>query len=150
MKRTFAILFSLAALFAACNKPSVEEPVEPFTAATYAGTVSVAFNGADFDNPDIRVDVLAEPSTGTLSITIHEIRFAPQMPVTVDVTIPDVHYKEVDGVIAFEAQSIVPLSGVVPMERYKVSGLNGSIRGDRCEFSLSFGNYPTSFSGDKI
>jgi len=142
----------LATLFAgACSKDETEEEPLPYTGSSYLGTVTVLYNGEDYDNENITVDLSAnEPADGTLSMTIHQIRFVPQMPVTVDVSIPTVKYTRTDDGITFSADSVVPYSGVVPVERYLVTGLEGSVKGDDCTFTVNFGAYPTSFNGTVV
>lgn len=145
MKRIL-LVFSALLAFVACNKNNENQP-EPFSGASYQGTVSVTYQGQDNDNPDIKVDVTKDETGNTLSITIYQIKFVPQMPVTVDVTIPGVAYSEKNGVVSFQGDNIIPLSGVVPVERYLVSGLSGTIQDKNCQFSLNFGSFPTRFTG---
>lgn len=150
MKRFFYFIFIAATLVAGCSKITEEPEPDPFGGASYKGVVSVEFAGADYDNSDILVDVTPDEGAGTLTIDIHQIKFVPQMPVTVDVTVPGVSYSEKGGVLTFSGDGIIPLSGVVPVERYLVSGLTGTIKEDSCTFSLNFGSYPTKFTGSKV
>ena len=106
------------------------------------------YNDETMDNPDILVDVTLV--NGTITLDIHEIKFVPQMPVTVDVSVPGIAYEVKDGLLNFSGDGIVPLSGVVPVERYRVSVLSGYIQGEVCHFSLCFGSYPTEFNGVQI
>jgi len=147
MKRIAFFLLTLALVFTGCKPSSGDPAQEPYSGASYKGTVTVTYEGEDFDNEGIRVEIKSDPTAGTLRIDIYQIKFVPKMPVTVDVTVPGVPYTEKDGVLTFSGDDIVPLSGVAPVERYRVSGLSGTVIGKDCTFSLRFGSYPTSFSG---
>ena len=50
----------------------------------------------------------------------------------------------------YRADGVVPLALNGPVERYMVTGLAGSIKGDEIEFSLNFGDFPTKYRGTKI
>ncbi len=129
-----------------CNKVDPEKA--PFlSTTTYIGVVSVLYEGETYDNPDIRVDITVDSEDGTLEIFIHKIKFVPRMPVRVDVKVPGVSCIESSGEISFSGDDIVPFSGILPMAKYNVKGLSGTISGKECSFSLNFGDYPTSFTG---
>ena len=138
-------MLAATAMLAGCNKPA-EEPALP-SKADYKGTVSVEYQGAVNDNEDIRVNFEASEDGATASITIYKIRFVPQMPVTVDVTSPDVQLTQSGDEILLTCDEVVPLSMGGPVERYKVTGLKGKQKGDELNFSLNFGSFPTSFTG---
>jgi len=147
MKRIAFILIASLMAFCACEKDPV---YEPFDDADYRGVVTVEYQGVNYDNNNISVEVDVDDATGTLTIDLYQIKFVPQMPVTVDVTIPGVKYSEAEGVLTFSGDNIIPLSGVVPVERYLVTGLSGTIKDRQCSFSLNFGAFPTSFVGTEV
>ena len=82
--------------------------------------------------------------------SIHQIRFVPQMPVIIDITIPGIALNSTDDKIALKCDSVIPqaMGGEVP--RYKVTGLKGEIVDDELWFSLNFGSFPTSFRGARL
>lgn len=142
----FAALAAIVILIS-CGKKE-DEPITP-TNADFKGTVSVVFNGSPFDNEDINVNFTPSGDGKTASITIYKIRFVPQMPVTIDVTIPNVNVTVTGGMMSLSKDQVVPLAMGGEYPRYTVTDLKGTIEGDEMSFSLNFGDYPTSFTGRK-
>jgi len=120
---------------------------EKSQAAEYVGTVSVEYKGDIYDNPDIRVHFLPSDDEKTAKIVIYRIKFVPQMPVTIDVTIPSIELTQSGSGFSLKADNVVPLALGGEYEKYRVTALNGSVSGEKLSFSLNFGDYPTSFSG---
>ena len=150
MKKTVFIIAALAAVLVSCEKnDKVDAPIQP-KQGEYVGVVTVTYQGADYDNKDISVDFAPNEKGDSASVTIHQIRFVPQMPVTIDITIPGIAVNSTDDKIALKCDSVIPqaMGGEVP--RYKVTGLKGEIVDDELSFSLNFGSYPTSFRGTRI
>ncbi|MBR0534165.1 MAG: hypothetical protein IJK19_05700 [Bacteroidales bacterium] len=50
--------------------------------------MTVIYQEAPFDNENINVNFTPSEDGKTASITLHQIRFVPQMPVTIDVPFP--------------------------------------------------------------
>lgn len=148
MKKTVFMLAAIAAVLVSCNEKEAEDaPIRP-QEADYIGTVTVTFRETDYDNEDISVNFTPNEKGDSASITIHQIRFVPQMPVTIDITIPSIALSSTDQVVTLSGDSIVPLAlGGSPYPRYTVTGLTGELKGNDLNFSLKFGDYPTSFHG---
>ncbi|MBQ9660657.1 MAG: hypothetical protein IJV37_05255 [Bacteroidales bacterium] len=147
MKTKFlSAAFAAALLLTACGKATPEQPVVPEESA-YTGTVTVIYEGAPFDNENISVDFTPAEDGASASITIHQIRFVPQMPVTIDVTIPGITLLGTAEKILLSCARVVPLAMGGEYPRYTVTDLSGEIAGDELVFSLKFGDYPTSFAG---
>ena len=140
--------FVAVILLAACGKTDSKEEIIPQT-ADYTGTVTVLDQGSPFDNENIEVNFTPSEDGTTASITIYKIRFVPQMPVTIDVTIPNVRLNVTEDAILLQCDRAVPLAMGGEYPRYTVTALSGSLKGDALEFSLNFGDYPTSFRGVK-
>lgn len=131
-----------------CTKTDSDATPEPVNeTASFIGTVIVEYKGEDVANEDILVDYLPSEDGSTAEITIHKIKFVPEMPVTIDVTIPSVTVSAGDNAINLSADDIVPLAMGGEYERYRVSNFTGSIIGDEFSFSLNFGSTPTRFTG---
>ena len=150
MKRLFYVTLAIIMLTACSNRHDNEHTVKTFDGAHYIGTVTVQYNNESYENNPITVDFTLNNKRDSVSITIYSIKFVPQMPVTIDVTIPSVKYAITDNGIVFSADKVVPYMGVVPVERYLVTGLDGTIAEDKCNFSVNFGPYPTTFSGTEV
>ena len=145
MKGTLKLL-ACAALLAACTQAKPEEPVHPET-GSYLGTVTVEYGGSSFDNENITVVFNPSEDGKTASLEIQKIKFVPAMPVTIDVTIPDVTLDATKDKVGLECAEVIPLALGGEYPRYKVTGLTGMIREKEMTFSLKFGDYPTSFRG---
>lgn len=141
-----SLAFSAAILLTACGKDAPQQPVLPEESA-YTGTLTVIYEGAPFDNENISVDFTPTEDGASASITIHQIRFVPQMPVTIDVTIPGIMLLGNAEKILLSCERVVPLAMGGEYPRYTVTDLSGEIVGNELAFSLKFGDYPTSFAG---
>lgn len=142
--RLFAAL--LGVLLVSCGKETPATPLVP-EESDYVGTVTVIYQEAPFDNENIRVNFTPAEDGQTGSITLHQIRFVPQMPVTIDVTIPDIRLQSTPEKILLSCERTIPLAMGGEYPRYTVTGLQGEIVGQELTFSLHFGDYPTSFKG---
>ena len=69
------------------------------------------------------------------------------MPVTIDVTIPNVTVQSTPEKILLSCETTVPLAMGGEFPRYTVTNLEGEIVGQELAFSLNFGDSPTSFRG---
>ena len=142
------MLLALAALAAiGCNKNTPEETAGP-KEGSYVGTVTVNSTSGDvFDNENIEVSFTPSEDGKTATLVMYQIKFTPRMPMTLDVTIPDVNISAEDEDIKLACAEVVPLAMGGPFPNYTVTDLTGKISGDELTFSLNFGATPTSFSG---
>lgn len=147
--KTNRLFITLAAIMlAACAKPADETPVVP-EESDYTGTVTVIYQDAPFDNENISVNFLPSEDGSAASITIHQIRFVPQMPVTIDVTIPGIALQSTAEKVILSCERVIPLAMGGEYPRYTVTDFQGEIIGKELTFSLNFGDYPTSFRGQR-
>ena len=142
------MLLALAALAAiGCNKNNPEETVGPKD-GSYVGTVTVnSTSGEVFDNENIEVSFTPSEDGKTATLVMYQIKFTPRMPMTLDITIPDVNITAEGQEIKLECAEVVPIAMGGPFPNYTVTNLTGKISGDELTFSLNFGATPTSFSG---
>ena len=145
--KKLAFLAALAALFA-CTKTPQEQPLP--TKGNYSGTVSVDWSGGTFDTENISVDYLPAADGMTAEIIIYKIKFVPAMPVTIDVTIPNVELTSTKNGFQLACDNVIPLAMGGEYERYTVTNLTGTLKDDELAFSLNFGSTPTSFKGTKL
>ncbi len=144
--KLFLIALAAASLIGCSEKTTPEKPLTP-EEADYIGTVSVFFEGTTFDNENIEVSFDPSDDGKTASITLHKIKFVPQMPVTIDVTIPNVEVGSTTEKITLSCAQVIPKAMGGDYPRYTVTNLLGEILGKEMSFSLNFGSYPTSFRG---
>ena len=142
------MLMAVAAVAAiGCNKNTPEETAGP-KEGSYVGNVTVNSTSGDvFDNENIEVSFTPSEDGKTATLVMYQIKFTPRMPMTLDVTIPDVNISAEDEDIKLACAEVVPLAMGGPFPNYTVTDLTGKISGDELTFSLNFGATPTSFSG---
>ena len=150
MKRIAMLLLAAAMLLPqSCSKGngSNEEPLVA-NEYEYSGTMTVTSGGSDNVSENVTVDCLLDEDTRTMKILFHKVKFVPQMPITLDVTIPDVAYTEKNGTVVFSGDGIVPLSGgTVPFPKYTVTALSGTLTATGLFLGLNFGDYPATYTG---
>lgn len=118
--------------------------------AEFSGTVTVIYEEAPFDNNNIKVSYLPSEDGRTASLVIHRIKFVPKMPVTIDVTIPGIAIEDTGDGLLLSCGKVIPLALGGEYPKYTVTDLLGEIQDEVLEFSLKFGEYPTSFKGTLI
>ena len=148
MKTTRFFAALAAVLFISCSKNTPESPVIPEEAA-FLGTVTVIWQDAPFDNENILVDFTPSDDGTRASLTLHQIRFVPQMPVTLDVTVPDITVESTTEKVILSCKTCIPLAMGGEYPRYTVTDLQGELVGQELSFSLHFGDYPTAFKGTR-
>ena len=144
MKITNLLAIATTLLLMACNKPA--QPIVP-EESNFKGIVTVIYQDAPFQNENIEVNFKPSADGKTGSLTIYQIKFVPQMPVTIDVTIPNINVTSTPEQINLECAQVIPLAMGGEYPRYTVTDLKGSIVGKEISFSLNFGSVPTSYKG---
>lgn len=151
MKRMSSYLFAALCLLASCE----EAPTEIIdNSPKYKGEMTVVYDGKDFEQEGINVQVEFNEEQTSVDIKLHKVKFVPAMPVTIDVTILDVPaVKSEDGTWSFYGDGITPWAMGGPYKNYRADQLSGTISGSVLDFSLDFHNvkkgesYPTSYTG---
>ena len=80
-----------------------------------------------------------------LSLDIYKVKFAENMPVEINITIPDIPINHKDG--TFSGDTIVPLIGVAPAPAYTFSKIEGCLTDSTLTFSATLTRGTFSFSG---
>ncbi len=130
-KQISMLLMATIALFAvSCESSSDDTTTE--TTEGYVGTLSVDSEvienytgglivGYDFDMEDINASYTI--ANDLISIELFGVKFAEMMPVTLDITMPNIPIE--DG--EFSIDSVVPTVAGVPMADYTMTDVSGSI-----------------------
>ena len=79
------------------------------------------------------------------SLDIYKVKFAENMPVEINITIPDIPFNHKDG--TFSGDSIVPLIGVAPAPAYTFSKIEGCLTDSSLTFSATLTRGTFTFSG---
>ena len=114
----------------------------------YSGPMTVTAGGSDNVSENVAVECLLDKDAHTMKILFHKVKFVPQMPISLDVTVPDVSYSEKGGTVTFSGDGIIPLSGgTVPFPKYTVTALSGTMTATGISLRLNFGDYPVAYTG---
>lgn len=132
---------------AACSKNEPMKNIETPTETVYSGTMTVVADGKDNVSENVKVNVSFQED-GTATIIFNKVKFVPQMPVSLDVTVPGVKCEIRKNEIILSGNDIVPLAMGMPYAKYKVTSLSGKITAGKLTVSLNFGEYATSYAGD--
>lgn len=141
----------LAALFSGCSKNNADGPVvDPVDNAFYTGKMTVM----DGDTENVSENVTVEVSftaDDTVQLLFKKVKFVPQMPVTLDVTVPGVkRERQKDGSYVLSGDGIVPEAMTLPYPKFTVTGLSGTLATGSLVLSLKFGEYPVEYSGTAV
>lgn len=148
MKFLKAFLFAaVLVVAAACSKNEPVKIIETPTETVYSGTMTVVADGKDNVSENVKVNVSFQED-GTATIIFNKVKFVPQMPVSLDVTVPGVTCETRENEIILSGNDIVPLAMGMPYERYIVTSLTGKIIAGKLTVSLNFGEFATSYVGD--
>lgn len=150
-KICFALAACLAALVSGCSKDTPDGPDNPGdvapAASEYVGTMTVNASGTENVSENVTVEV-TEESASAVTLVFRKVKFVPQMPMSLDVTVPGVKcMPEKDGTFTLSGDGIVPTALAMPYPKFTVTGLSGTLGGGSLEVSLNFGEYPTAYSG---
>ena len=150
MKKFFAII-AAALLLVSCGSDSKEE-TKPLPSGTteYKGNLIVTFQGENYTTENVVLTFKYKSETGTADILFNQVKFVPQMPVTLDIIVPGARVTRVGGLYAVSGTGIEPTAGGIPYEDYMVTDLIGQWDGEALDISLNFGSYPTRFVGELI
>ena len=150
MCKKLILIASMLLAVAGCTKNNVNEEKEIPSSSMYSGSLTVVAYGKEnvTEGLEVNADIDKE---GTLTLVFHKVKFVPQMPVTLDVTVPGVSYSiESDGSILLSGDGIVPITMMQPYPKYTVTGLSGKMSEKALSVSLNFGEFPTSYSGNVV
>ena len=148
MKFLKAFLFAaVLVVAAACSKNEPVKIIETPTETVYSGTMTVVADGKDNVSENVKVNVSFQED-GTATIIFNKVKFVPQMPVSLDVTVPGVKCEIRENEIILSGNDIVPFAMGMPYEKYKVTSLSGKITAGKLTVSLNFGEFATSYVGD--
>lgn len=141
------LIAAVSVVAAACSKNEPVKIIETPAETVYSGTMTVVAGGKDNVSENVKVNVNLQDD-GTATIIFNKVKFVPQMPVSLDVTVPGVKCEIRKNEIILSGNDIVPLAMGMPYAKYKVTSLSGKITAGKLTVSLNFGEYATSYVGD--
>lgn len=136
------LLLLALAVATACNTED-ERPLT--TSATYAGTLTVTSNAspeaAPFSMDDARYE-MSEGEGGTFNLTMHEIRFAQTMPMSLTIVLPELRTLSESKKGVYEIVStvtpIVPYIGGKPYAAFEILDFEASFTRSGSELQVAF------------
>ena len=141
------LIAAVSVVAAACSKNEPVKIIETPAETVYSGTMTVVAGGKDNVSENVKVNVNLQED-GTATIIFNKVKFVPQMPVSLDVTVPGVKCECRENEIILSGNDIVPLAMGMPYAKYKVTSLSGKITAGKLTVSLNFGEFATSYVGD--
>ncbi len=147
--KKLTLLFLIAAALMACDpqrEPVIDEQGNQDFYEAY-GTVHVATD--DFIKENVRLLATVNKEGTTLDVKMFQVKFAEKMPVTIDMVIPKTEMTRLNDIVFFTADSINPMMGVFPVEKYMVTKLNGYIASDSIIITNYFGPHYTEYRGKR-
>lgn len=139
------LIAAVSVVAAACSKNEPVKIIETPAETVYSGTLTVVAGGKDNVSENVNVNLQDD---GTATIIFNKVKFVPQMPVSLDVTVPGVKCECRENEIILSGNDIVPLAMGMPYAKYNVTSLNGKIIAGKLTVSLNFGEFATSYVGD--
>lgn len=151
MRRPLLLLAAVVSLFCSCREADSNITR---TSPNYSGQMTVLYDGEEFVQNDIAVAVAFNNKQSALDIELKRVKFAPAMPVKVDVTITDIAItKQGEGVWSFATDGVTPWALGGPYDKYRIDNLQGQLSENNISFTLTLFNtnkgigYPTTYSG---
>lgn len=83
------MIAAVSVVAAACSKNEPVKIIETPAETVYSGTMTVVAGGKDNISENVKVNVSLKED-GTATIIFNKVKFVPQMPVSLDVTVPGV------------------------------------------------------------
>ena len=141
------LIAAVSVVAAACSKNEPVKIIETPVETVYSGTLTVVADGKAKVSENVNVNVNLQDE-GTATIIFNKVKFVPQMPVSLDVTVPGVKCEIRENEIILSGNDIVPLAMGMPYAKYNVTSLSGKITAGKLTVSLNFGEFATSYAGD--
>lgn len=147
-KLILSIMFS-ALLFASCeNGEHNTLPTTPVEKECYVGTLTVDQNdGTFYTQEDVKIDY--EIIDGKLNFVMYKVKFAPGMPLKLDMVVEGVDCLGVVGNYVLAGNGIVPYAMGGKFEKYTITNLVGAITHGTMSLSFKCGEYPVTYEGRK-
>lgn len=106
---------------------ALQTPVKPADGKkSYKGNLLVG----DFEK-EVTIDVVIDRAASIVDVVMKDVKFAPNMPLVLDITVKEMPYVEEGGVAAFAATDIDPYMNTEqsPSAQYRFSQISGAIEG---------------------
>ena len=138
-----------ALLFASCeNGENNTLPPKPVEKECYVGTLTVDQNdGTTYTQEEVKIDY--EIIDGKLNFVMYKVKFAPGMPLKLDMVVEGIDCLGVVGNYVLAGNGIVPYAMGGKFEKYTITNLVGSVNDNKMTLSFVCGGYPVEYEGTK-
>lgn len=152
--KKFFYLAVVVTMLAACNQNKPDSPEEQkkteFAKAKYFEVIGINTVPSENYTQD-SVRALAYLTDEGAVIELYGVGFSERMPITIDMNIEDINYSRSGEQITLSGDSIIPLMGSRPFDRYMITGLKGYITADSLVFTNNYGSYENcKFAGKMV
>lgn len=147
----FTLLLTVTTL-TSCQKDTDNTPETPETPVetntSFVGSVVVSEEGASdyYVKEDITVVITAIHDT-TLDFVMNGVRFAENMPMTIDMGVEGVSYSVAGDTYSLSGDNIIPTAMGGPFDRFPIGDLSGEFNTETMTLSFLCGTYPVKFEG---
>jgi hypothetical protein len=127
---------------------ALQTPVKPADGKkSYKGNLLVG----DFEK-EVTIDVIIDRSASLVDVVMKDVKFAPNMPLVLDITVKEMPYVEEGGVAAFAATDIDPYMNTEqsPSDKYRFSEIVGSIEGGYMVLSAKMADNLAPYVAGKV
>lgn len=127
---------------------ALQTPVKPADGKkSYKGNLLVG----DFEK-EVTIDVIIDRSASLVDVVMKDVKFAPNMPLVLDITVKEMPYVEEGGVATFAATDIDPYMNTEqsPSDKYRFSQISGEIKGGSMVLSAKMADNLAPYVAGKV
>lgn len=156
MKKLVFCLMAVTALMAGCSKDNGNDTaIDYYNGSSFLGTMTVTYQSTDYKTDNVQVDMSINKAkdgsnTTLMTLVMKQIKFVPQMPVVIDITIPGLTTESgTDGTTTITGNNIIPeaMGGQYPL--YKITNFTGTLDTNGVlNYSMTVGSYPVIYKGN--
>lgn len=154
MKKILFILAFATALVACNNKNNPDSPEDQqkaaFIKAHYFEAIGINSVPSEQYTQDSVIVKAYLSNENIVTIELYGVGFSSRMPLTIDMSIPNVKGARTAERITLSGDSIIPMMGERPFDRYIITDLNGYITPDSLVFVNNYGTYEDCKYAGKI
>lgn len=153
MKKILLVLAAAVTMLAACTPNLPQTPEEQgkiaFAKAHFFEVLGVnVVPSEEYEQDSVRA--LAYVRDSAVVIELYGVGFSSRMPLTVDMAIMDIDYSRSADKITLSGDSIIPMMGSRPFDRYIITNLEGYITADSLVITNNYGSYENCRYAGKV
>lgn len=151
--KRFLFLSLIVSAFALASCSSDDDSTPPIETETmYTGAIQVTANDTTppFTLSGVTCEVILDESKETLDLLVNDVKFDEAMPLTIDITLPDIPCSVVGETVSFSFEgNLVPLVGQIESPKHAFSRIDGVISDSRLNFNSTCTMGLIAFDGEQ-